>query len=343
MNNYKSAYKNLIWVILILAVVLVFIFTQNDIDDLFAVLRQTLLLELFFGVMMIALYWFLWAMSLHFIVKSQKLAIDPCDSYCIASSDLFFNGITPFSTGGQPFQVYAYMKAGVKASDATGILMMNFIIYQIAINGISTVALVFYYPKLAQAINSFPVLVFIGYFINMFILILLFLASLSSKFSRLTDGVLMLLSRIKPLNKFMLRFRTRTFDFVCDFQKGFKVLLNNKGLLIKVFLTKVGALLAFYSVPYFILRALGIDLGVESLLYILAMSSFAMTFMVWIPTPGAAGAAEFAFTVLFVLISGVTLPITVAGALLWRGLTYYLTMLYGLITTIVFERRRKSL
>ena len=45
----------------------------------------------------------------------------------------FFNGITPFSTGGQPMEIYMIAEHNIKVSKATSVTIENFIFYQTAL------------------------------------------------------------------------------------------------------------------------------------------------------------------------------------------------------------------
>ena len=47
-----------------------------------------------------------------------------------AISGTFFNGITPFSSGGQFAQVYIFNRQGITPANSASILLMAFIVYQ---------------------------------------------------------------------------------------------------------------------------------------------------------------------------------------------------------------------
>jgi hypothetical protein len=69
------------------------------------------------------------------------------------------------------------------------------------------------------------------------------------------------------------------------------------------------------------------------------MSLFSTTFMMWVPTPGASGGTEWAFTVIFtVLVSGST-AVLVTAMLIWRFVTYYLGMFVGFIAYMILRKR----
>ena len=45
----------------------------------------------------------------------------------------FFNGITPFQTGGEPMAIYMLTEQGISVSKATNYMVQSFIFYQIAL------------------------------------------------------------------------------------------------------------------------------------------------------------------------------------------------------------------
>ena len=92
-------------------------------------------------------------------------------------------------------------------------------------------------------------------------------------------------------------------------------------------------------IPFFILKALRIEVALNQLLLITAMSTFAIAMTCYIPTPGASGGIEFAFQSLFVsAIPAISPSIATSGLLLWRFITYYFLMLVSFIMYIIFEQ-----
>ena len=65
-------------------------------------------------------------------------------SFCfrLMCMTIFFNAITPFSSGGQPFQMYILNKEGIKVSDSLNALIQHFITYQFGLIFMSTVAII---------------------------------------------------------------------------------------------------------------------------------------------------------------------------------------------------------
>ena len=52
------------------------------------------------------------------------------DAIRVPLVEQLFNGLTPFSTGGQPAQLIAMMQSGVEAGQASSVLLMKFVIFQ---------------------------------------------------------------------------------------------------------------------------------------------------------------------------------------------------------------------
>ena len=64
-------------------------------------------------------YFALWPLSQCIYGKALKVNASFTDSYLIGSSEHFYNGITPFAAGGQPFQIYSYTKRNTNHSPYT--------------------------------------------------------------------------------------------------------------------------------------------------------------------------------------------------------------------------------
>ena len=122
--------KNIILYIvygLLTVLILITILSVNDLNEIGKALVGVDVKNLLIALGLTLLYLALYPLSMCFLVKSEKVDIKFIDAYSIGMTEHFFNGITPFSTGGQPFQMYAFSKKKVKLSTSTSILMMNYI------------------------------------------------------------------------------------------------------------------------------------------------------------------------------------------------------------------------
>jgi len=103
---------------------------------------------LILAFLLILVYYFLRSVILDDLIRKFKKKQMFWDSFSLTLKTQFFNGVTPFSLGGQPFQVYVLKKEGIKLSNATNIIVQEFIVYQIALVLLGIIAIItnHYYP-----------------------------------------------------------------------------------------------------------------------------------------------------------------------------------------------------
>ena len=75
-------------------------------------------------------YYLFDALSLWYFGRVYKKDYTFKQSFINAISGTFFNGITPFASGGQFAQVYIFNKQGIPPTNSSSILLMCFICYQ---------------------------------------------------------------------------------------------------------------------------------------------------------------------------------------------------------------------
>lgn len=335
---------SIIAIIIMTIVVFTIFFNFNDINETIELLKHVDGLNMFYAFISLFIYALLWPLSLCLIGSDKKFNSHFLDNYLVAESEHFFNGITPFSTGGQPIQVYLFTKKNVTASNSTGIIVTNFIAFMIATN-IFAVASLVYYEQFSENFNSSTAwMIALGFAMNFFTLIFMILM-ITCRFIR--DFLKKCLESLCKLN-FIGKHLSKTipmFEKYCEnAQIAAKEIFANKLNFIGAILLKMLALVFYYSIPFYLLNALGANLGYNLLPYIILASAFAITTMVWVPTPGGTGGIEFAFKTIFTAsIFGITgSSIGVTGMILWRFLTYYLLMLISFVAYLIFEIRCKK-
>lgn len=336
MKNKKKIIANLILLISLVVFVIIIICSLGDIEQIITNLKNVDYRYLLIILGLLLLYLILWPLSLAVIMKKEAPEVKFRHEYEIAATEFFFNGITPFSSGGQPFQVYSMSKVGIGVAKSTSIIMINFIIYQLVINLFSILSIVFYFNRIASTISGFIWLAFIGFGINFIILLFLVALAISKKTGIILHKFLAWLGHFKLLHK--INNFLPTFDqYILDAQAAFKQIIKKWQTVIISILLKILALAIFYAIPFFGIKALGLTVSYNEIFYVIAMTCFALTMVIWLPTPGSSGGAEFAFSAIF---TGLALDSSNSLSLMviWRFSTYYLVMLYGLIIYLVMER-----
>ncbi|MCM1131127.1 MAG: flippase-like domain-containing protein [Roseburia sp.] len=337
-NNKKTILSILI-VLIITAVVFVILFSFNDFNKTIDLIKTVNGVEMGKAVLCLVIYAILWPMSLCFIAKQNHFVAKFFDVYLIGESEHFFNAITPFATGGQPVQVYLFTQKQVKASDSTGIIVSNFIAFMIASNIYAIASLVFY-GKFSENFNASTAwMIGLGFAMNLFTLVFMILVATSKKIRDILKKLMLQICKIKFIGKHLSK-AVPAFEKYCEnAQSAAKRIFSHKTAFIGAILLKMLALLFYYAIPYYILKALGADFGFKMMPYIILASAFAITTMVWVPTPGGTGGIEFAFKTIFTasLFGALAGDIGFTGMILWRALTYYLLMILSAIAYIVYE------
>ena len=339
-TKYDS--KKVVRMIILGSAITIFIMTMilsfNDFEGIVEVLKTTNVKYLMLAILLLLVYAILYPITLCILTRTKKCKISMLNTYLIGSTEHFFNGITPFATGGQPFQVYAYNRLGVKPADSTGILMMNFIIFMIVTN-IYALASLFYYPQLAQNISNLNAMVIIGFAINFFVLIFLISVATTKRIRIWLEKILIWLCRFKWLKKFVEPNIPKFNDYCYQAQGAFKELWHHKGAFLSCFVIKFITMGVYYAITFFILKALNVDVGPDKLVFIICSTAFAITMCVFIPTPGSSGGIEFAFKSIFQAVAvGITAEVAMGGMLLWRLLSYYLMMLLSFFIYLALEK-----
>lgn len=242
----------------------------------------------------------------------------------------FFNGITPFSTGGQPMQIYLLKKDGFRITKATNIIMQNFIIYQAALVTYGLVALFINFRfDLFPEVNLLKNLIVIGFLMNTLVMVGLIIISFSSKFNHTIIkwgiNILAKLRVVKDKEQEQEKWKER----VDDFHKGTSYLKKHKKLCLQSYFYNFMYLTLSYVMPFFVIASLmgwnnpvtALD-AICSSAYILIIGSF-------VPIPGASGGIEYGYLRFFgSFIKGGILK---ASLLIWRFISYYFLMILGAI------------
>ncbi len=250
-----------------------------------------------------------------------------------------FNGITPFSTGGQPAQLLAMLQSGVDGGIASSVLLMKFVVFQsmIVVNFIISLLIGFHYIE--EKLHVLSLLVVFGFVIHLSVIVALLMVMYWYRFTKRMMNIV-----IKPVRWFVKPQRYEKIKYslnekVDSFYKESIKMKTEYGKLAKVAGVTILQLMAYYIIPYFILLALNIH-GVN---LIMAMSLHTLIFMIisLFPIPGGTGGAEYSFAVLFTAFTSSHSKLVVA-MLLWRVLTYYFGMFAGMFALMVKPDKVKN-
>lgn len=338
----KSLKKNSIILLLITAIVLAFVL-KDDFPDIIRALKNANVLYI-----LIALVCFFAALAFEArayqeIIRAYSFNYTFKKSYRMLLITKFFNGITPFSTGGQPMQIYMLKKDGVRITKATNIIIQNFIIYQAALVlfGIFAV-LVNHFNPMFQEVNLLKKLVTLGFIANTLVMVGLIIISFSSKFNhfivKLGINILDKLHLVKDKQAKLDRWNER----INDFHEGTDYLKKNKLLCLRTFIYNLFYLGLYYLMPFFVIMAINRGpVDTVTPLKTIVASAYVSIVGSFVPIPGASGGIEYGFYRFFGnFIKGSLLK---ASLIIWRTISYYLPMVVGGVLFSIHTKEKEMI
>ena len=163
------------------AFVIAIILSIGDAGEIINTIGNADIKYLLAAVGLLLVYMALYPISLCILTRANNKTVSLRTTYGIAMTEHFFNGITPFATGGQPFQVYAFKRAGVTIAESSSLLLMNFFVFMLVTNGFAACAL-FYFKRFVTD-GAMTAIAIIGFTIN-FVVLAVTLGIATSKTAR---------------------------------------------------------------------------------------------------------------------------------------------------------------
>jgi uncharacterized protein (TIRG00374 family) len=314
---------------LLIALTLVVFYRQFDMNSVKNLLLTIKVSYLFVGLGCMLVFWAFEAYMLDMLVYKLSGRRNLWTSIKMTIIGQYYSFITPFASGGQPAQLYIMKKDEIAASKGTVVLASKFIIFQVTVTLYSLVLALINLKTLLVTSTQVSSFVFLGLTINTIGLTTIILIALNpEKLKRIVHSIIHFLTKIRLLKDETAK-DEKVDKFIEEYLDGVEELKKDMSLTLYMFLLSILQLTAFFSITFFVYRALGLS-GVSAfqIISLQAMLYMAVSF---VPIPGTVGASEAGFAL---LLGGVFHgPFLAAGLLLWRIITYY----FGLIFSGVFS------
>ena len=281
--------------------------------------------------------WLAEAGVLFFTVRSSSVPIHYGTAFRICMIGLYFNTVTPLSTGGQPSQAYQLHKRGMSYGEAVSGLYSKFLTYQVTYTVYCAVILILQFTAFRNSQGNLVFLSLIGFVVQIAVSLgLLSMAFFKKGTTAVATGLIRLLGKLR-IFKAPDRQIERLLKEIDTFHSQSREVFRQKKRLLISFLLTMVQLTAFYSVGYalYLCFASQIDAGFFT---ILSSQVFIALISSVVPLPGAVGAAEGSFYYFFQLY----FPASVLSLvmILWRMMTFYMPLLVGLMMTITWRKQK---
>ena len=311
------------WVLLIVAFMVLII--SGEIKQVFEALRIIKPIFLVASLVLILAYWTFEATILHLLLNRVNEKLSFKRSLMITMAGQFFNGITPFASGGQPAQLYLLHKNKVALGKGASVLTKKFIAYQAALVLYGLVVLIFESRFFTDQISNFIYLGAIGFLVNFLVIIGLVMMALNYK---MTKKIIISMSLTLRKRFDYLKVNRKTVKILRQVNIFHQQMMENdqkKNVLFFSFILSLLQLTFYFSIPVMI--GFGFELTFVSLYYVIGAAAFVAMVTSFVPLPGAALGAEGSFYIVFQIFFPSNIIVTTL--LLWRIITFYLPIAVG--------------
>lgn len=329
--------KNIInfLILIVITILVLYLSLKNNYIEIINTIKNMNLLLFLLAIIVFILYVFIKSIIMKIVVNNFKKDYTLKKSFRMGLETNFFHAITPFATGGQPYEIYRLNKDGISVINAANVSIQNFIIYQTALVLLGIFAVTYNYIfKLYPDITLLKNLVLIGFIINFLVIVVLFSITYFKKGNKVViNFIINILSKLKIIkNK---EEKINQFEkYLSDFNDGAKILLKNKKKFIMLILLQLLSLSLLYLVPYFIIKGVGLNISIVN---VIVTSAYVMLIGAFVPIPGGTGGLEYGFISFYG--NFITGPKINAIMLIWRFVTYYFGMILG---AIILGLRKKD-
>jgi len=319
MKNNKLNYLLTLFIILVTVWILT---SSSEVKVLPYLLQITNKIYIAGALLCMAVFWLLEGLIIKFIFDLSKTRRKFSSYLKIAMIGQYYNLITPFSSGGQPAQIYSMTNDyKIPLGLATSITINKFMVYHIIVTLFSLVMFVVKFSFINNLAVLSKTLIFLGLLVNTLGILVIFAMCYNSF---VVEKIVSFF--VYALRKLRLGKKIRQ-ELIAEHLREYKsclyTFLENKKVLLLVSVLTLLQVIIYFSVTYFVYLALGFSSA--TVLDILAIQSLLYMAVNFIPTPGNTGASEGGFYLLFGVIFPA--PILLYAIILWRLIVYYFNLL----------------
>ncbi len=330
MKKIRALFKNTafnLFVIFALSGLVLYFTMRNDGDTVIRLLSQSSKWMLVFLVVMMIVDKALLGLGLMLECRQTHPHYTWWKGFVNAYVAGLFNNITPGASGGQVAQGFIFRKQGIPVSHSVGILWLDFIVYQSTMCIYVLLLIIFRFPYFYANYSEFFVIVIFGFLIAAGIIGFLWaLAKIPPFYQWLTTSGIRLGHKLHLVKDMDAALKSLD-ELLAAFAKEVVVLSTHKPMIVQLVLITVLRLTLQYSIPYFCAKALHVDVSPALLFNIIALSAFVAMVNAFLPMPGSSGGTEATFVLMFSTIF--TRGDAASIMILWRSVTFYMTLLIG--------------
>ncbi len=270
----------------------------------------------------------------HVLVYRSTGQHRPFVSYKSTAICRYYDCITPFSFGGQPFQIYYLSTRGVRGGIASSVPLAKYIFSQISFCIMALVLLIIGLSKAMFSVTESTTIItfsIISLALCFLFLGAIFFISISKKITpRVVWWLIKVAHKFRIVKNREIAF-THSMRTIMEYQRSIWYYLKSFWTSAINFALSVGMLFLKGLIPYLIYLTF-VPVPTVPFMEILIKFMVCELVTMFIPLPGGSGMAELSFTALFASLFADTYIFW--AMLLYRIFTYYIYLAQGIVVNI---------
>lgn len=259
-------------------------------------------------------------------------------SFRVTMAGAYFNSVTPFACGGEPFQISYLMGDGVPMGSCANIIMAKSTLFQTSVFFYSILSYAINAGSLYRLVNRFDLFFFTGVFINLIVILFYGLFLINKTAAKKAVNVI-----FKLLGKFHViknpeKYTQKREEEIEHFTQASKLLLNDAWVIIKIFFFQFLNLTLTNVIPYFL--RISLEQKYDSVVDIITSQAILRQITAYIPSPGGAGGTE-GISYFFFMNFFTKFPV-LSVILIWRLLTYYFNIVFSGLYLMIIKNKKVS-
>ncbi len=339
-KKYFKVVLNTVFLFAVFGVTAYLVLKDQEISAIFDSIHRANNNYIAFGIALTLLFICSESMIICYLMHTIKHSVSLIRCIMYSFVGFFFSAVTPSATGGQPMQILWMKRDDINVASSTIVLMIVTATYKTVLLLMSVIATIIVWKDISSYSSSIWVLLLIGILCNVsFVLFLVMAVFRQAWLTNMIGKTIFWLGKYRIIRN-REKWLRKLWKTLNNYNKSAEYLKVNKPVLFHVFLITMFQRLSLFAVTYVVYRAFGLQGA--SAIEIIALQTIIALAVDSLPLPGAMGASESSFLLIFLGIFGE--EFVLPGMLLSRGITYYFMILISAVITLVSHivgRRKK--
>ncbi len=323
--------------IFLITVFLLYYILKDNFNESIRLLVSSNFIFLGLALLVWAIFFISESLLLKILINKHKKDFSLKQSLLLNIMTKFFNGITPFSLGGQPLQVYQLSRDDVEVSDGILVITEMFVIYEITLFILVAIAISCRFLFNLTPSSFLWTLTITGLIFNTIGISLVMFISLkintAKKVGNLIIKFLHKINIIKNEEKVLEGWANKCFEY----SRGFKNIVKNKKLFAKCVLLNIFSLTLYFTIPFFTILAIDDTVNIN-VFYAIILTTLSFLSSTFVPIPGGSVGIEYAYVNYFTIL--IPDGVAITSLILWRFISYYAPMIIGGIIFNIVDNRK---